>query len=246
MNRCCSVGRFERAFFACECPRPGFRPGGRLPFFAGAKKGSKESTSNATPTARRLRPARCARYGCQSMLSQRIARQSRPFTAGGTRAASRWLTRVWHGCGRWSSVTKPRLASSVKSRCCRARLCENCHHHRPERSDRALKNEPGVLRPGCFLCLLSLHQQRKQVGRGDEIPAGGFSTRRTPDQENPQIKPETAATPATAAIAAAAGAARSRSSAACASRSAARCRARSGSARRRLLLPSDTSPARRG
>mgnify|MGYP006356278897 CR=1 FL=1 len=73
------AGASLRLRLACASPRRGFRPRGRPTFFAGAKKGSKESTSNATPPARRVRIARCARAGGDSMLSQRIARQSTTF-----------------------------------------------------------------------------------------------------------------------------------------------------------------------
>ncbi len=50
--------------FLCwwDRPRPGFRPGGRVTFFAGAKKVTKESTSNTISLAA---PARCAPARCR-------------------------------------------------------------------------------------------------------------------------------------------------------------------------------------
>ena len=110
---------------------------------------------------------RCSRKG--------LLDSPRPFTDTGARPASRWTTsrRTCAGAAacRWLVVQRGQATVRLggeRSWTVEQSFARASSHHRLERSERYAPDEPGVLHSRCFLCFLSLHQQRKGVARRGE------------------------------------------------------------------------------
>ena len=122
--------------------------------------------------------ARCSRKVLLDTQGSRktqrtFARRARHKDPHGIPNSDRWPVSAYG----WSAGTRTLAergvhcsAAFAASPVCRATLCENTACHRPERSDRSIRLPLHVLQR-CFLCFLSLHQQRKGVGPGAETPA---------------------------------------------------------------------------
>ena len=128
--------------------------------------------------------------GCS--LSQRIARQGDLDTLWSLPASARWTRCTQQGAReaprarhptsrrveRAGAATRPTATKSP----CRAILCEIRRTTGQSASDRSPLAPPHAR---CFLCFLSLHQQRKGVARGGEIPACNAHTHKAAAGRSP-------------------------------------------------------------
>ena len=133
----------------------------------------------------RSRPAgldSAARQQRRTALHQRICRQAKPGRRGsiGAPPLDRQCAHAGVPCCRappcaWPAKATPDVqrgdatnVAAFSSHRCRAPLGETVRAVGRSASDRCLRQPPQAR---CFLCFISLHQQRKGVGRGAETPA---------------------------------------------------------------------------
>ena len=152
----------------------GLGPGADILSLLVQRKDAKKAPGCAVVATR---TGRCAPVGGGAVFSQSVARHTGLATIAADPSAPRSArTEALARLRYWSSYWVPCRARRGQIRCALHEPCVSSktlreHRASPAGAQRPMTTATNASSSRCFLCLLSLHQQRKDVAPGGETPA---------------------------------------------------------------------------